>query len=316
MLLGLLASWPCAATSRLLRSSCSRCAGRLSRCRGAFPYRSLTPPDLLRRCPGQVKAGRELGSWRLPLAPADALYRFGALLRGSPPPVPRAVPSGCVRCRGVTYADPFTHASGSCAIHRSKGSSTAGPGLFFVGTDNTLLGGDVLRQGSVCVCGFSLLLAGSSTLASREILGLPYLSGARSPRLVCALGLMRAGVPLFLFVFLFSSMPQHCLRLAFFFGPGRDGPSRRMVAPSPLLPFFAACFPAPSVALVFSGFGPLLPSDCAPLGWPPPLMGPFFLRLSLSCSVMSCRGVLVVPCCGGWLVVGSSVVLPSSLLSL
>ena len=57
---------------RLVRSGRSRCAGRPSLCRGAFPYQGLAPLDLLGGCAGHLEAGRELASWCLPLAPAEA----------------------------------------------------------------------------------------------------------------------------------------------------------------------------------------------------------------------------------------------------
>ena len=67
-----LASWLCVGALRIVSPGCSRCAGRLFRRRGAFPYRGLTPPDLPGGCAGHVEAGQELGSWRPPLAPAAA----------------------------------------------------------------------------------------------------------------------------------------------------------------------------------------------------------------------------------------------------
>ena len=66
------ASWPRVGAPRLVRSSRSPCSGRLSRRVDAFPYRRLSPPDLLGGCAGQVEAGREPGSWCPLLAPAEA----------------------------------------------------------------------------------------------------------------------------------------------------------------------------------------------------------------------------------------------------
>ena len=53
---------------RLVRSDSSQCSGRHSHCHGAF----TSTPDLLGGCAGLVEAGREAGSWCLPLAPAEA----------------------------------------------------------------------------------------------------------------------------------------------------------------------------------------------------------------------------------------------------
>ena len=56
----------------LVPSGRSRCSGCLSRCRGAFPYLGLSPPELPGGCAGHVVAGRETGSWCLALARAEA----------------------------------------------------------------------------------------------------------------------------------------------------------------------------------------------------------------------------------------------------
>ena len=91
------ASWPHVGAPKHVWSGCSRCSGRLSFCHGAFPYRGLSPPDLLGRCQRHMEAALELGSRSLPLAPAVA----GALdsirvvpVRGSAMRMSLAGPSG------------------------------------------------------------------------------------------------------------------------------------------------------------------------------------------------------------------------------
>ena len=80
----------------------------LSLVRSAFPSpwcpapaRGLSPPDLLGGCTGRVEAGREPGSWRLPLAPSKA----GAL--GSLRVVPARGPA-----MGVSLAGPSSSGLG------------------------------------------------------------------------------------------------------------------------------------------------------------------------------------------------------------
>ena len=51
------ASWPRFCAPCLVWSARSRCAGRLSRRYGAFPYQGLTPLDFLGGCAGLVEAG-------------------------------------------------------------------------------------------------------------------------------------------------------------------------------------------------------------------------------------------------------------------
>ena len=85
---------------RLVQSGRCWCAGRLSGRYGAFPYKGLSPPELLGGCAGHVEAGREPGSWCLPLAPAEAglLASLRVLpVRGSAMGLSLAASSGVVR---------------------------------------------------------------------------------------------------------------------------------------------------------------------------------------------------------------------------
>ena len=128
---------------RLVRSSRSRCSGRLSRRRGAFaPPGGLAPPALLVGCAGHAEASREPGSLCLPLAPSKA----GALARSASYPfraprwgccwrVPPASVLGCVRCGGWRVWTRSLTRPVSRTIRRSTGDWAAAPGLFRVDAD-------------------------------------------------------------------------------------------------------------------------------------------------------------------------------------
>ena len=114
------ASSPCVGAPRLVRSGRSRCSGRLSRRRGAFPQPG--------GCRSRLYSVAARGTWR----PAEnraqcachwplprqgrwahsASYPFRAPRWGCPWRVPPASVLGCVRCGGLACVDPVTDASG------------------------------------------------------------------------------------------------------------------------------------------------------------------------------------------------------------
>ena len=103
------ASWPRVGAPLLVRSGRSRCSGRLSRRRCAFPQPGGCRPRLYWvAARGTLRPGREPGScacrWPLPRQgrwARSASYPFGAPRWGCPWRVPPASVLGCVRCGGL-----------------------------------------------------------------------------------------------------------------------------------------------------------------------------------------------------------------------
>ena len=114
------ASWPRFGAPLLLRSGRSRCSGRLSRRRGAFPDPGGCRPRLYwvaargtwRPAEHRAPCARR---WPLPRQGRlvrSASYPFGAPRWGCPWRVPPALVLRCVRCSGLACVDPVTDASG------------------------------------------------------------------------------------------------------------------------------------------------------------------------------------------------------------
>ena len=104
------ASWPRVGVPILVRSGRSRCFGRLSRRRGAFPHPGGCRPRLYRA----AARGHCACRWPLPSQGRWACsvpYLFGAPQWG-PSRVPPASVLGCVRRGGLAFVDPVTHACG------------------------------------------------------------------------------------------------------------------------------------------------------------------------------------------------------------
>ena len=143
-------SWPRVGAPCLVRSAGSRCSGRLSYRRGAFPYWGILPANLLGRCVGYPEGVLEPGSWCLPLAPAEAVapgcnvsFLFGAPLWVFSLVGASGVGLGlrALRCLGVC-------APGHSHISFSTGDSAGAPGLFLVNAGTSPLGSEDAMPGS------------------------------------------------------------------------------------------------------------------------------------------------------------------------
>ena len=134
------ALWPRVGAPRLVRSGRSRCSGRLSRRRGAFPHPVGLRPRIYwaaARGTWRPAKNRALCACRWPPPKQgrwarSASYPFGAPRWGCPWRVPPASVLGCVRCgclrvwtRSLTR--PVSH-----TVRRSTGDSAGAPGLFRV----------------------------------------------------------------------------------------------------------------------------------------------------------------------------------------
>ena len=228
---------------RLVRSGRSRCSGRLSRRRGAFPHpRGFGPPDLLGGCAGHVKAGREPGSLCLPLAPAEA-GALGSLrvvpIRGPAMGLSLAGPSGFgLRLRALRWLaclDPVTEASGFPYRRSFEGGLCRCTGADSCGRRHLpfRVGGRHARVPCVCACARPSWPGRAGRSPGRVLVRLPFSSG-RS-------------------VFLLSSAPSGLgLPLSWSFV------CRPLVSPPPLFFSFLLCFfcRAPPLSLAFSGFRP------------------------------------------------------------
>ena len=125
---------------RLVRSGRSRCSGRLSRRRGAFPHPGSLRPRLYwaaargTRRPAENRAHcacrwlpPRQGRWA-----RSASYPFGAPRWGCPWRVPPASVLGCVRCGGWRVWTRSLTRPVSRTVRLSTGDSAGAPGLFCV----------------------------------------------------------------------------------------------------------------------------------------------------------------------------------------
>ena len=117
------ASWPRVGALLLVRSGRSRCSGRLSRRRGAFPHPGGSRPRLYwvaARGTWRPAENRAHCACRWPPAEARVL---GAPRRGFSSRVPPASVLGCVRCGGLVCVDPVTDVSGYLRVTARRSPS-------------------------------------------------------------------------------------------------------------------------------------------------------------------------------------------------
>ena len=311
------ASWPRVGAPRLVRSGRSRCSGRLSRRRGAFPHPGGCRPQLYwvaARGTWRPAENRALCACRWPLPrqwgwARSALYPFGAPRWGCPWRGPPALVLGCLRCGGLACVDPVTDASGLPYRPSFDGGLGWCTGAVSCGRRHLpfRVGGRHARVPRVCVC--VLLVAGSGGPASRAPSGAPHLFLWQS----CPSSLFghhRAGVARALGVFFcsfsvffpLSSLPPLAppLSLAFCASrPGCPGPWRSLfLLRSPPPAFFSGCVPP-----FHPPRGPLYCCFWCRGPWrfvvrPPPFSVPnffFSFLLFFSCCVLPS---LCLPCLG------------------
>ena len=239
---------------RLVRSGRSRCSGRLSRRRGAFPHPGSLRPRLYwaaargTRRPAENRAHcacrwppPRQGRWA-----RSASYPFGAPRWGCPWRVPPAPVLGCVRCGGWRVWTRSLTRPVSRTVRLSTGDSAGAPGLFRVDADTSRCGSEDATPGSRA-CLRVLALLGRVGRA-----GLPGAFWCASPFPLAALSFCFAWPP-----------------------PGWGCPSLFRC-----LPFLVGCFSQPPAAWL----APLL---CPPLGrWllfggcspaPPPFVSRVFV---------------------------------------
>ena len=141
---------------RLIRSGRSRCSGRLSRRRGAFPHPGSLRPRLYwaaargTRRPAENRAHcacrwppPRQGRWA-----RSTSYPFGAPRWGCPWRVPPASVLGCVRCGGWRVWTRSLTRPVSRTVRLSTGDSAGAPGLFRVDADTFLCGSEDATPGS------------------------------------------------------------------------------------------------------------------------------------------------------------------------
>ena len=287
------ASWPRVGAPLLVRSGRSRCSGRLSRRRGAFPHPGGGPPRLYwvaaRDTWGPAENRAHCACcWPVPRQgrwARSASYPFGAPRWGCPWWVPPASVLGCVRCGGLACVDPVTDASGFLYRPSFDGGLGRCTGAVSCGRRHRpfQVGGRHARVPRVCVC--VLFRAGSGGPASRARFGASHFSFGRSWCALCLFGPLRAVcapfvvvVGFFFFLFSFSPLvaPPLCPALRVFLPRlPCDLASCPPAAPPP--PFFP--LPPPVCALLspaFRVFRPRVPSALASC-CPPPLPPLFFL---------------------------------------
>ena len=145
---------------RLVRSGRSRCAGRLSRRRGAFPHPggfrpriywaaaqgTWRPAENRAHCACRWLPPRQ-GRWA-----RSASYPFEAPRWGCPWRVPPASVLGCVRCGGWRVWTRSLTCPVARTVRFSTGDSASAPGLFRVDADTSPCGSVDPRPGPVRVC--------------------------------------------------------------------------------------------------------------------------------------------------------------------
>ena len=271
--------WRGVGAPRLLWSGCSRCSGRLSRRRVAFPYQGLLPPNLLGSCAGHVDAGREPGSWCLPPAPAEAgglgslcavpAWRPAVGLYLAPP---SSVGLGLRALRWLMVVDPVTHASGFPYRLSSDGGLDRCTSAVLVWTPTPPLSGRIRPNlGPLCVCLCFLFLTRSGERASRACFGAPDLSFGCWRLLLLSLGPRRAKVGLFFSLFLFPlflalSAPPVVSGVLCFSALGVLGLCVVFCPPSRLFFLCFFCFPPFPPDFPFPSAPPLSPAFCS--SWP------------------------------------------------
>ena len=217
------------------------------------PTRGLLPPALPGACAGHVEAGREPGSWCLPLAPAEA-RALGALsvvpVRGPAMGLSLTGLSGfglwLRALRWLACDDPVTDASGFLYC---PGDSAGAPGLFRVDADTSPFGSQDATLGScTCLCTCSSWPGRAGRPPGRVLVRLTF-SSCQSWCTLRLLNPLRALIALcavivgcFLLSFFFATLLSPAFRV---FRPGVPWAWASCGPPPPL--FF---FPAPPVSCV------------------------------------------------------------------
>ena len=280
---------------RLVRSGRSRCSGRLSRRRGAFPDPGGFRPRIYwaaargTRRPAKNRAHCAC-RWPPPRqgrSARSASYPFGAPRWGCPWRVPPASVLGCLRCGGWRVWTRSLTRPVSRTVRLAKGDSAGAPGLFRVDADTSPCGSEDAMPGSrACV---------RVLVFQRQVgrAGLPGAFWCASPFPLAALSFCFArpppgwgcpflgplfALPLFplpppLFFSFFFARPL-CLLLSLIFGPGCLGPWHFVFLSPPPRPvvFFSPflCAPLVSGFLSFPAPGALgLGALCCLFCWPP-----------------------------------------------
>ena len=212
---------------RLVRSSRSRCSGRLSRRRGAFPHPGGLHPRLYwaaARGTRRLAENRPLCACRWPPPrrgrwARSASYPFGAPRWGCPWRVPPALVFGWVRCDGWRVWTRSLTSPVSRTVCRSTGDSAGAPGLFRVDADTAPCGSEDAGPGSRACVRVLALLGRVWGAASWARSGAPHLF--LWPLWLSAL--LGRSVPC---VFFFPCSRPRCLSLSLVSGPGCLGPWR------------------------------------------------------------------------------------------
>ena len=298
---------------RLVRSGRSRCPGRFSRRRGAFPHpggfrpRIYLAPALGKRRPAENPA-HCVCPWPLPRQgrrARSASYPFRAPRWHCPWRVLPASVLGCVRCSGLRVWTWSLSRPVSCTVRLPTGDSAGAPGLFLVDADTSHFESEDATPGSrECVRVRGLYWPGGPGRPPGRLL-------MRLTFSVAALSFCLAWSPLgwgspfpvvffaFPFFFFFFSFLAPPLSSAFLVsGPGCPGHWRSLPLPGPRsLSLFFFLLLAPLLSLFFSGFRPWV-SWVFALPAPPPPPG---LRCFFSFRCFSSRssgfGVCLLPAC-------------------
>ena len=292
--------WPRVGGPRLVRSIPSRCSGRLSRRRGAFPHPGALRPRIYgaaARGTWRPAENRALCAcpWPLPMQrrwARSASYPFWAPPWGCPWRVPPASVLGCVRCGGLRVWTRSLTRPVSRTVSLSTADSAGALGLFRADANTAPFGWEDATPGSrVCVRVLALL-AGLFWPASRARFGAPhlFLGPLLAALFVCSAPSV-LGLPclwLFLRFFFFPLVRSPCPWRSMCAGPGCLGPWRLLV--SPLLLFFFLVFlsPPPCGFFCFACFFYFF--RCLGFLWA------FFCFPSF--SFLLCRNVRVVRCWG------------------
>ena len=183
----------------------------------SFPTPGLARPDLLGGCAGHVEAGREPGSLCLPLAPVE-VWTLGwhrvVPVRGPAMGLSLAGPSSvslglrALRWVGVCrpghsrvrFPVPSVFRRGPRLVHRGCFVWTLTPPLFWLGDATP-------RVPCVCACGCFSCPGWAGWPARRVLVHLGFPSAVLSS---CFAGLLRAGVALFLSIYLRWFFPSSC----------------------------------------------------------------------------------------------------------
>ena len=273
------ASWPRVGAPLLVWSSRSRCSGRLSRRRGAFPQPGGCRPRLYWVAvrgtwrPAECRAHCTC-RWPLPRQgrwARSASYPFGAPRWGCPWRVPLASVLHCVRCGGLACVDPVTDASGLPYRPSCNGGLGWCTGAVSCGRRHRpfRVGGRHARVPRVCACACPAWPGRAGRPPGRVLVRLTFSLAVLGSLFACSApsGLRLPCLWLLLFFFSFLLPPPCCALVVSCFAcfPTLGALGLGVLSPPPF--FLAPPQPLLSLAFAFSGcLGPLRP--------PPPF---FFL---------------------------------------